>query len=181
MNSDNQPYILRRLDSSDIDNLFTYVSLLSTETRNRFGPHAFDKPSIIDFYADETNIQLGYIALDLHTNDILAYAIIKKGYLEHDRSRLELYGLLLDPDHDCMFALSVADSWQGKGLGESVFQFILNDLKSRNIKRIILWGGVQADNQRAVNYYLSNGFTRLGQFEYNGLNHDMILSIDQAK
>ena len=35
-----------------------------------------------------------------------------------------------------------------------MFLFILDDLKANGIKRVILWGGVQADNDKAVNFYL---------------------------
>lgn len=42
-------------------------------------------------------------------------------------------------------------------------------------KRIILWGGVQAGNEKAVSYYLKHGFRTVGQFEHNGNNYDMIL------
>lgn len=170
----NLPYLFRRLDTSDFENLFSYTNLLSAETKKRFAPHAFDLQSIIDCFM-ENDSHLGYIALDLETNAIVAYAIIKTGYLEHDRSRLESYGLLLDQEQDSTYAPSVADKQQGHGLGSNLLQFIVTDLKTRNIKRIILWGGVQADNERAIKYYLKNGFTHLGQFENNGLNYDMIM------
>jgi len=177
MIENNHPYFFRRLDRSDFDNLCIYLNRLSPETRKRFGPHAFDKQSIIDFYSDEQHIQLGYIVLDLQTNQILAYAIIKTGYLEHDRLRLESYGFELNADHDCTFAPSVADNLQGQGLGKGLFQFILADLKTRDMRRIILWGGVQANNERAIQYYLKNGFIRIGQFEHNGTHYDMVLTI----
>jgi ribosomal protein S18 acetylase RimI-like enzyme len=172
----NLPYLLRRLDKGDFDNLSSYVNSLSAETRKRFGPHAFDKQSMVDFYR-ANDLRLGYIAVDLETDAIVAYAIIKRGCLEHDSARLESYGLILDQEQDSSFAPSVADSRQGQGLGSSLLQFIIADLKTRNINRILLWGGVQADNERAIHYYQKNGFTRLGQFEHNGSNYDMILSL----
>jgi ribosomal protein S18 acetylase RimI-like enzyme len=90
---------------------------------------------------------------------------------------LQSYGINPDSNTDCTFAPSVADEWQGIGIGNALFQFILTEIKELGIKRIILWGGVQADNDRAKNYYNKNGFKTLGQFEYNGLNYDMILNI----
>ncbi len=172
----NLPFLLRRLDKGDFDNLVSYVNGLSQETRKRFGPHAFDKQSMVDFYS-ENDLRLGYIAVDLETGAIVGYAIIKRGILEHDRARLESYGLVPDQERDSTFAPSVADNRQGQGIGSSLLQFIIADLKTRKINRIILWGGVQADNERAIQYYLRNGFTRLGQFEYNGSNYDMMLSL----
>ena len=42
-------------------------------------------------------------------------------------------------------------------------------------RRTGLWGGVQCNNEKAVNFYLKHGFRILGQFEYNGWNYDMVL------
>jgi hypothetical protein len=55
----NRQVFLRRLNSSDLDNLFDYLQNLSTETKKRFGPHKFDRQSIIEFYDFNTN--LGYV------------------------------------------------------------------------------------------------------------------------
>jgi len=172
----NRQVLLRRLISDDFDKLFDYLQRLSPETKKRFGPHMFDKESIIDFY-ENSNKHSGYIAQDTETLEIIAYSIIKVGYLESDSFRLRSYGLTPDNKTDCTFAPSVADLWQSLGVGNSLFSFILSDLKANEIKRIILWGGVQCDNYKAVNYYLKNGFSTLGQFEYNGQNYDMILEI----
>lgn len=161
----------------DIDNLFHYLQNLSSETRSRFGPHPFDKDSIAAFYNDSTD-RIGYVAIDTETGDLIAYSIIKIGFLEHDRTRLESYGLTLENKHDCTFAPSVADAWQGCGIGSNLFHFIITDLKSKAINRIILWGGVQANNERAVVYYHKLGFKTLGQFQYNGENYDMSFDME---
>ncbi len=171
----NRQVFLRRLNSNDLDNLYDYLQNLSTETKNRFGPHGFDKQSIIDFY--NLNNNLGYVANTVDTKEIIAYSIIKIGYLEHDRIRLQSYGMILDNKTDCTFAPSVTDSWQSCGIGNKLFHFILSDLTTSDIERIILWGGVQMDNEIAVNYYKKNGFKTVGQFTYNGENYDMIYHI----
>jgi GNAT superfamily N-acetyltransferase len=167
---------LRKLTVDDYEQLFDYLQQLSFETKIRFGPHPFDKQSIINFYKNSDK-HIGYVAHNISTEKIIAYSIIKIGYLEHDFARLQTYGINPDSNTDCTFAPSVADEWQGIGIGNALFQFILTEIKELGIKRIILWGGVQADNDRAKNYYNKNGFKTLGQFEYNGLNYDMILNI----
>lgn len=173
---DNRQVYLRKLQSKDFDKLFIYLQHLSEYTKKRFGPHLFDRRSIIDVYSN-TNFYSGYIAIDIESADIIAYAIIKMGYLEHDALRLQSYGVMLSSKTDCTFAPSVADAWQGYGVGNSLFQFILSDLKATDVKRIILWGGVQIGNEKAVNYYKRNGFKTLGQFYYNGENYDMVLDV----
>jgi GNAT superfamily N-acetyltransferase len=172
----NKQILLRNVTKADFDNLFTYLQLLSDITKNRFGPHKFDKQTIADLFSN--NNHRGFIAFDMSSNRIVAYAIIKLGYLEHDADRLQSYGLQLNHETDCTFAPSVADDWQSSGLGNQLFQFILSELKSKTkVNRMILWGGVQTTNQKAVNYYLRNGFKILGTFHYNVDNYDMVLDI----
>ena len=172
----NRKILLRRLISADFDKLSDYLHQLSPETLRRFGPHGFDKEAIRDLF-ENTHTHIGCIGLESETSEIIAYSILKIGYLEHDSFRLQSYGLALDMETDCTFAPSVADAWQSLGVGNCMFQFVLSELKALRVKRIILWGGVQADNDKAVNYYLQNGFRILGEFEYNGRNFDMISEI----
>lgn len=172
----NKQVVFRRLNIADLDLLYVYLLNLSNISKKRFGPHPFDKHAIFEFYHN-SDLHIGYVGIDLITNEIIAYSIIKKGYLEHDNFRLQSYGLTLNNTTDCTFAPSVADNWQNYGIGYNMFSFILSDLKNTEIKRIILWGGVQKDNQTAINYYLRNNFKILGQFTYNGENYDMLFDI----
>jgi diamine N-acetyltransferase len=172
----NKKLFLRRLAASDFNELLYYLQHLSDTTKNRFGPHPFNPQSLIDFYQD-IDLHLGYIAIDTATNKIIAYCIVKRGYLGHDINRLQSYGIVLNHKTDCTFAPSVADDWQSCGVGNHLFQFITADLKNAGINRLILWGGVQASNEKAVNYYKRNGFKTLGQFNHNGENYDMVFEI----
>lgn len=154
------------------DQLVQYLHNLSEETKQRFGPHPFDKDTVSAFYTNPKN--LGYCAIDTEQGRLIAYAIIRHGYLEHDSPRLSAYGLQLNHQTDSSFAPSVADDWQGKGLGKELFAFIMPELISLGINRVILWGGVQSNNERAVRYYQKLGFQTLGHFEYHGMNTDMV-------
>lgn len=177
--NNNQQIFIRRLQLTDIDNLYTYLQNLSDESKSSFGPHKFDLQSLHYFYRSELN--LGYIAFSVDTHEIIAYAIIKIGYLEHDKNRLESYGLQLSPKHDVTFAPSVADAWQGCGVGYNLFNHIRSDVAIAHAKRIILWGGVQRDNKRAINYYKKIGFETIGQFTYNGENYDMTYNLNKLE
>jgi diamine N-acetyltransferase len=171
----NQQVFLRELHPNDFDDLVIYLQNLTPQTKTRFGPHNFDKQSIIDLYI--SNKCIGYIAQDGITNKIIAYAIIKQGYLEHDSSRLNRYGIILNHNTDCTFAPSVADDWQSCGIGYALFNYIVLQLKNTQTKRMMLWGGVQKENDKAVNYYKKLGFYALGTFNYNGENFDMVFDI----
>ena len=71
----------------------------------------------------------------------------------------------------------MADEWQQFGIGFENFKMIAAVCKDKKIDRLFLWGGVQASNERAVNFYKRNGFVELGRFQYNGDNIDMMLLI----
>ncbi|MES2850473.1 MAG: N-acetyltransferase [Bacteroidota bacterium] len=167
--------IIRELVSSDFDALLYYLYHLSAETKSRFGPHAFNPEAVIQFY--NSNDVTGFVAADTNNNLIIAYSIIKEGILHHDRNRLSAYQYANIENNCCTYAPSVADNWQGKGIGKLMFDHILNHCRQKLIRRIILWGGVQATNEKALHFYKKLGFVRLGQFEYNGLNQDMLLEI----
>lgn len=171
-----RPVLFRRLNPDDLNALAVYLSQLSAETRSRFGPHPFDFQSLTAVYAQDDTYR-GYIALDAETAAIVAYSVVKLGYVERDGLRFAGYGLPLNPETDCTVAPLVADAWQGFGIGTGLFQFILADLQPTPINRMVLWGGVQADNDRAVRYYTKNGFKVVGQFERNGENYDMIFDV----
>jgi diamine N-acetyltransferase len=171
-----KPVLFRRLNPDDLDALTVYLNQLGDETKKRFGPHPFDTQSLIAVY-EQTETYRGYIALDPETAAIVAYSVIKLGYVERDGLRFAGYGLPLNIETDCTFAPSVADAWQGQGIGNGLFQLILADLKPIGIERIVLWGGVQADNDRAVRYYTKHEFKVMGQFDRNGENYDMILDL----
>lgn len=172
----NRQILLKRVDHNDFDRLNTYFQELSSDTLKRYGPHQFDLQSITELYIN-SDMNMGYIAINIETSEIIAYSIIRIGFLEHDSSRLRSYGLMLNHNSDCTFAPSVSDTCQSLGIGNHLFQFMLSDLKVNNFKRIILWGGVQSDNEKAINFYFKNGFRKIGEFEYHGLNYDMILEI----
>jgi diamine N-acetyltransferase len=172
-----KPIEIRQVNPADFDHLLHYLNQLSQATRNRFGPHPFEKEAIAEIFSPLNN-HVGYIACDNSTGDIVAYSIVKIGYIDSDGQRLRSYGLTPDPATDATFAPSVADAWQSFGIGNLLFEFVLTDLKTSGIQRIILWGGVQATNELAVNYYTRNGFQGLGEFHHNGLqNYDMVLII----
>ena len=174
---DGTQILLRKFTISEANNLSIYLNHLSPESKQRFGPHPYDVDSIYTLF-NQSYTYVGYIAQEKTQGKIISYSLIKHGYLEHDKLRLESYGLELDKYSDCTFAPSVSDEYQNKGIGKLMFDYIVGDLQAINKKRIILWGGVQAANESAFAFYSKQGFKVLGQFEHNGYNYDMIFDIN---
>lgn len=171
-----QPICFRAFTNQEMDKLIIYLNNLSEESKKRFGPHNFDKDSIINLMKQAGTYQL-FIAKAEHKSSVVAYTIIKKGWLDFEFPRLSSYGLKAE-DSDYTIAPSVADDWQGKGLGTSFLNYLIKYAQlNLRAKRIILWGGVQSNNIKAVRLYQKTGFRTLGEFEHHGINLDMILDI----
>ncbi len=130
--------------------LFQGVPMRESPTIDIFR-HGFGVDAAVVFYPPQYRHRR-------HACEIIGYAIVQRGILEHDRPRLQSYGLELSNTSDCTFAPSVADKWQGKGLGHLLLNFIVSDLLDGGFKRIILWGGVQSNNYNAVKFYLKKKF-----------------------
>jgi diamine N-acetyltransferase len=171
----NKNVLLRKLQKTDIAKLHTYLQGLSYDTTRRYGPHPFDLESVKSFYKNADH--WGFVAENTENGEIVAYAIIKKGYITEDYARYASRGINLNQQTDCTYAPSVADAWQNCGTGNALYHFILSDIKEQGFKRIILWGGVQACNEKAVNFYRKNGFIFKGEFFHNVNNYDMIREI----
>jgi GNAT superfamily N-acetyltransferase len=148
--------------------------MLGKETRGRFAPHSFDRAALEQLFAIPGNHQ-GFITEDQDNGGILAYAVVRKGYLDHERERLALYGWQCDEHTDGVYAPSVADGWQGQGLGSRLLERVRKELRHQGIRRMVLWGGVQATNLLALAYYKKHGFRELGRFDWKGANIDMAL------
>jgi diamine N-acetyltransferase len=166
---------IRLVNQPDKDALYNYLQLLSPESRSRFGPHSFDWRTIhAIFDRPDTTIQR-YVAIDEANNDIIAYMLIKQGMIKEDQQRYAERNQFFDEADTVTFAPSVADAWQSSGLGSVMAAFIEDELRKKNIQRIILWGGVQATNLKAVNFYKKLNYQFISSFWFdNKDNHDMI-------
>ncbi len=171
----NKPVLLRRYTDDDFERLLTYLHQLGPNTAKHFQPHPFHKDDVLEFHHNPEHE--AWISIDTSTKKIIAYTVLKKGYLHQDYPRLQQYGVDISYDHCYTIAPSVTDEWQSTGVGQLLFDYVLSEIKNRNAKQIILWGGVQIDNIKAVRFYQKNGFRSLGHFQHNGLNEDMLLPL----
>ncbi len=174
-----QPVVFESFNPhTGISELSIYLKQLSPLSRSRFGPHRYDIASLEQFFFRH-DAPSAYVVKAESTKEIIAYALLKTGFLDHDAPRLQSYGLQLDAEADATLAPSVADAWQSKGIGSAMLEYIILQARSKGIRRIILWGGVQSGNTQAVRLYQKFGFRTLGSFEYYGENLDMVLEIEQ--
>ena len=170
---DNHSFLIKPLQEQDISRVAEYLSSLGAESRKRFAPHLFHEEALRNIHKDKKKY-LQYILLGEENRKVLGYFILHSGWIAFDENRFSGYGLEQQPG-DLELAPSIADNWQGHGLGTAMFKHILEELfhKHKN-PRLFLWGGVQASNFKAVRFYEKLGFKILGEFEHHGNNFDMV-------
>jgi len=166
---------IRSLSEMDGDKLFEYFDRhFSKESKSRFGPHPFDKETLNSICQDRGTEISKYIAVD-ERGSIVAYMLVKQGMIDWDKNRYASRGQSYESGTSVTFAPSVADEWQSSGLGSLMNAIIEKDLASRNIKHIILWGGVQASNEIAIKFYKKLGYQFIASFWHDEKdNHDMV-------
>jgi diamine N-acetyltransferase len=166
--------LIRLLINADTQLLFNYLSSLSAETKSRFGPHAFDWQTIENI-CNNTDDVTRYVAIDESSDKIVAYMLFKQGMIYWDEKRYAERNQHYNYSTSVTYAPSVADAWQSTGLGSAMYMAIEPELKSKGIMHIILWGGVQAGNERAVNFYKKLGYELKGSFWHDEKdNLDMV-------
>ncbi len=153
--------------------LLAYLEGLSPETRSRFGPHPFTAEAIDEVF-NSSQLVHGFIAIDAETDQIVAYMLVKTGLLDTDYVRFKGYDIQISGSGVCTYAPSVGDQWQSSGLGSRMCDFVMDEISISGFKAMILWGGVQATNFRAVSFYLKHGFVEVGRFMHQGENIDMV-------
>lgn len=167
--------LVRRPEPGDAINLLSYFNDLSAGTRQRFGPHPFDEATVNHICHHPDDNVYRYIAIDPVKGNIIAYMLLKKGMTEGDQHRYAQRNQFFDPAMTVTFAPSVADNWQSSGVGSAMYGCIENELRSKGTRQIILWGGVQATNEKAVNFYKKHHYQHAGSFWHDGKdNYDML-------
>ncbi len=174
---------IRPLAPDDSARFGEYLCGLSEQTRSLYGPHAFDQETADAICAalDPSDILRMTASVPRAGRErTIAYMLLKLGVLADDAQRYERLSIALNPLLDATLAPSVADDYQSRGVGSLVMKHLLHVATVLGRKRIVLWGGVQARNARAVNFYTKWGFRKVGEFYAHGLdNFDMILEMPE--
>jgi diamine N-acetyltransferase len=171
------PVILRLLLPGDGELLGRYFEGLSAETRRRFGPHPLTAGEAQNLCARINRFDaLRFVALVPGASPaIIAYFILMLGVTEHETERYAAYDIKLDGNLDCTFAPSVADDYQGQGLASLLMPALIDTARRMGKRSLVLMGGTQATNERAVHFYQKFGFEHVGDFQTDIENRDMIL------
>lgn len=158
---------LRPLAANDALRLGAYFVGLSAATRRRFGPHPLDAATAARLCASLNPAQILRMVATIGDEEaVVAYVILQLGVSEHEQARYARAGLALDPALDCTVAPSVADAYQNLGIGSPCLVALIDMARNLGRRSMVLLGGVQATNERAVHFYRKHGFETVGSFEY---------------
>ncbi len=170
---------IRPLRQADTSALTAYFAGLSEQTVNWYRPHAFDAETVKRICQETGRPEiLRIIALPASDESkIVAYFILQWGVREQDAKRLATFGTTLNEDTDCTLAPSVSDTYQNAGLGSAVLKEAFRLARAAGKKRMVLWSGVNKDNDRAVHFYEKFGFRIVNAAEKDAKNHQMIADL----
>ncbi|MBU7577399.1 MAG: GNAT family N-acetyltransferase [Flavihumibacter sp.] len=159
--------------AADCNSIVSFYQQLQEATRRLYAPHPMDRESLQQQVADPAHLML----LTFVEEELAGYQVFLKGTFPWERDRYTQYGITLNQE-TASYAPVLGDPFKGRRLGASMLEQALPLLKAAGITQLILWGGVQCANIRAVNFYLKNGFRIIGHFDWEGANYDMISTID---
>lgn len=171
---------LRALRSDDVDRLATYFEGLSPATTTRFQPHPLTR--------QQAALLCGAIGHDAqtlrfvleHDGAIIGYFILEPALQRVDAARYAAEGIALEAGRDLFFAPSVADAWQDRGLSSRAMPHLIRLAVSVGARSLVLMGGTQATNARAIRFYEKFGFVHHGGYQTEIWNHDMRLMLRHA-
>lgn len=169
--------LYRPLLPTDVERLAAFLSGLSAQTR-RFWVHpSYDRETaqaLCDAIGRYDKLRLVAVKDDA----IIAVYEFSMDLVQSDLDRYAGYGIELNPATDCRFGPCVADEYQGTGLAQALFSPTVEIARRFGQRRIILWGGVFTENERAVRFYEKLGFQRAGEFvKEDGPCYDMIYTL----
>jgi len=170
---------LRPLLDSDIEKLTNFLQNLSTETRRLSTFDSYDRVNATELCNAINKYDKLRFVLESQSNEIIGLIEFTLDNPQNVIDTYTNYGQTLDTEHTCRFGPTLSDKYQGQGLGGLIFPYVVKIAKLLDKKHIILYGGVLADNIRAIKYYEKHGFKIVGRYNDENGNEtvDMILDI----
>lgn len=165
--------LLRLLDTKDIEALSAYFNGFSDDTKRRFQPHPFT-PEVIQKICQHPDPNVQRYVL-VREEQIIGYFILGNRVSQHEQDRYQAQGIVLEVKKDFRFAPSISDAFQNEGLASAVMPHLIDVAKQAGARSLVLMGGVQATNPRAIAFYEKFGFVRHGGYQTDVYNHDMRL------
>jgi diamine N-acetyltransferase len=169
---------LRSLRADDTERLSAYFAGLSAATQSRYQPHPLTAAMAVQLCQSTSDPTHRLVLTSADT--IIGYFVLETTVRSDDRARYAGYGVTLEDGLDLLFAPSVADAWQNRGLASLAMPPVIALATATGARSLVLMGGTQASNARAIRFYEKSGFVRHGGYQTDQWNHDMRLPLEGA-
>ncbi|MBU0576863.1 GNAT family N-acetyltransferase [Patescibacteria group bacterium] len=167
--SSGEKVVFRPLTASDCSSLAIFLGNLSFATREFYSLGGYDVSSAKEMCGSINRYdKLRFVVHSGTINNIIALFEFDFDIPQNDIDRFSSYGIKSASSTDCRIGPCLSDHYQNHGVGSTLFPHVVSVARQFGRRRIILWGGVFADNQRAIKYYEKNGFKQLGNFKDKG-------------
>ena len=158
---------LRPLRADDVDALAELLESFSPLTRRRWNLATYDRAmarELCDAIGRYDKLRL-VVVDDRSDGLLLGLMELSFSVPPGDAARYRRHGLPLDGDDVARFGPCLRDDRQGTGLASAAMPLVLDVAKRFGATRMILWGGVLAENAPAISFYERWGFRRVGNFD----------------
>jgi RimJ/RimL family protein N-acetyltransferase len=172
--ADGETLLIRPLEPADVEALAHFLSQLSPQTRRFSTFDGFDSAAAQTLCHAIARYDKLRIVIQSAANRIVGLLEFSFAITDDDRLRYTAYDVTFSSETDCRFGPTLADDYQSRGIGTLALPFVTDAARKFGRRRIILWGGVLAENARAIRYYEKNGFQRMGKF----MSPDGVESLD---
>ncbi|WP_420000214.1 GNAT family N-acetyltransferase [Streptomyces boninensis] len=159
---DGTPAALRPLEHGDARALAAFLGGLSAETRRLSTYDGYDLAAARELCAAIARYDKLRLVLEVASGAVAGLVEFSLAIMPDDIARYAAAGVRLSEHSDLRFGITLADAYQGQGVGSAVFPLVEDVARRLGRSRIILWGGVLTDNARAIRFYEKNGFLRVG-------------------
>jgi RimJ/RimL family protein N-acetyltransferase len=174
--------VFRPLVSEDASQLAQFLKNLSVKTREYYQLDSYDltmAQEMCDAINRYDKLRLVVVLKD--TQHIIAIFEYSFDIPESDTERYASHGIRLVQGSDCRIGPCVSDVFQDRKVGSAIFPLLIDIARQFGQKRMILWGGVCANNMRAIAFYEKNGFRRVGMSTINGKETwDMMMNVERV-
>ena len=156
--------LFRPLERGDVDALAEMLVSFSDQTRRYWNLGSYDRAMALELCdAIGRHDKLRMVAEETFPPfRLLASFEFSFDIPEDDRRRFAAYGVALDAVSDCRFGPCVRDAVQGSGLAHAMMPPTMDIARRFGRSRILLWGGVEQENRRAIRFYEKHGFEITG-------------------
>lgn len=177
-----EPIVYRALLPTDAGALAEFLGSLSQQTRRYWDMASYDLTAaqeLCDAIARYDKFRMVAVSGKEEAEPAILALFELAFNLGTDQERYEGYGVSLPEGETCRFGPCIRDSYQNRGLGSALMPPTFEIARGFGQQRIILWGGVLQENERAIHFYRRHGFQLAGTFhEQNGLpSYDMYRSL----